>query len=321
MPIILSDSKTLLLEAKRLRAKRRFGQNFLINPEIPKAIVSAMHLDPNDTVVEIGPGAGTLTEHLLYQAGHVFAVEMERDIVRTLEAKYNPSKHPLGEKLSVIVGDFLRFDPNTLIQTGQLTPPFPVVGNIPYNITTPILFHLCGEVHQSSHPWRQWVRHITLMIQKEVADRVVAAPGGKAYNHLSIAIQLWFDARLVLNVPPQSFYPAPKVNSAVVQLMPRLAPLYPIDDYGHFARLIRCAFAQRRKTIRNSLLGSGFAPADILDRMFETANDTMAKNKNHLTLSLASRAETISIEGFAELANAYSQINSKITKETPQDSL
>lgn len=307
-----ADSQALFLEAKKLRLKRRFGQNFLVDPKVPAAIVKGMDLSEQDTVVEIGPGAGALTEHLLSQAGRVFSVELERDMIAHLGRKFAPGKHPFADQFFLIPCDILKFDPTPFLEKGDLKAPFPIVGNIPYNITTPILFYLCGEVHQKEHPWRQWVKHITLMIQQEVAERIVAKPGGKAYNHLSIAVQVWFEARIILTVPRQSFSPAPKVTSSVIQLIPRKEPLVDIKNGEHFSKLIRGAFGQRRKTLKNALLGAQFIPAHLLDTMVSNANAVLEANLPDVPLVLLTdRAERISIEAFAALANAYTDLTSQ----------
>ena len=307
-----ADSQALFLEAKKLRLKRRFGQNFLVDPKVPAAIVKGMDLSEQDTVVEIGPGAGALTEHLLSQAGHVFSVELERDMISHLGRKFAPGKHPFADKFFLIPCDILKFDPTPFLEKGDLKAPFPIVGNIPYNITTPILFYLCGEVQQKEHPWRQWVKHITLMIQQEVAERIVAKPGGKAYNHLSIAIQVWFEARIILTVPRQSFSPAPKVTSSVIQLIPRKEPLVDIKNGEHFSKLIRGAFGQRRKTLKNALLGAQFLSAPLLETMVSNANATLeAKSPDVAPVLLTDRAERISIEAFAALSNAYTDLTSQ----------
>lgn len=280
----------LLEEARRLRAKRRFGQNFLVDEAVLATIVDVMALQPGEQILEIGPGSGFLTEQLLKANYPTTCVEMENAMQAYLTRKFEGVSH-----FTLVHSDILRYDLTTL------PAPLNVVGNIPYNITTPILFYLCGEIDNLNHPLRQRISRITLMVQKEVAERVTAKSGSKAYNHLSIAIQCWFDASMVMIVPPKAFYPAPKVASAVISLTPRQTPRVSPEVLPIFATLIKSAFAQRRKTLKNSLLGSRFATVDVLDRMF-------ARLEIMSDVRPTQRAEQLSIEDFEALAHAYCHV-------------
>jgi 16S rRNA (adenine1518-N6/adenine1519-N6)-dimethyltransferase len=168
------------------------------------------------------------------------------------------------------------------------------VGNLPYAITSKIMFLLAGELDQPHYPLRERISQLTVMVQKEVTDRITASPGQRAYNPLSIALQFWFEPHFDFVVPSKDFLPAPKVESAVVTLIPRPAPLVEVQDMTLFAKLIRIAFAQKRKTIRNALLGGSFASADVLDKIF-----------TQVGIDSGLRAEAISIVTFGELANAF----------------
>ncbi len=277
-------NQTLREEARNLRLKKRFSQNFLVDEQVLNRIVQALHLEPIDTVVEIGAGAGFLTQKLFPQAKQVIAVELERKMCRYLRQKFSATSN-----LTLIEQDILKTRLDELAE-----PRFKVVGNLPYNITTPILFHLGGELSDLHWPLRQRMSQVTLMVQKEVGQRVTASPGQKAYNQLSIALQVWFETRLEFIVPPQAFYPPPKVDSSVITLIPRQQPLIEPALIPEFARLVKGAFSQKRKTLNNALRHAQYAPPDVLDTMWKTAG-----------IDPQQRAEALSIEDFGKLAHAY----------------
>jgi 16S rRNA (adenine1518-N6/adenine1519-N6)-dimethyltransferase len=214
-------------------ARKRFGQNFLIDQGIIHGIVDAVNPRPGERVVEIGPGLGALTQPLLERAGHLHVVELDRDLIARLEKKYT------REQMTIHAGDALAFD------FASLGPELRVVGNLPYNISTPILFHLLDQVGA--------IRDITVMLQKEVVDRMVAAPGGSDRSRLSVMLQRYCYLDPLLDVPPESFDPAPKVNSAVVRMIPKpLAERLPVDEV-RLQQVVNAAFSQRRKMVRNTL--------------------------------------------------------------------
>lgn len=273
----------LLEEARQLRLKKRFSQNFLINEAVLEAIADAAQLQPNETVLEIGAGSGFLTEKLLARGGQVVSVELEHAMCGYLRGKL------AGRPNFILVeGDILRFD-----FASVPAPRFKVVGNLPYQITSKILFLLAGELNQPEYPLRKRIERLTVMVQKEVGERITASPGQRAYNPLSIALQFWFEPRLNFIVPARDFYPAPKVDSAVVTLIPREAPPVEVRDMAAFGRLVRAAFSQKRKTVRNALLNSSFASPAVLDRIFEETG-----------IDSGLRAEALSIQAFGELSNA-----------------
>ncbi|HEY9745963.1 MAG TPA: 16S rRNA (adenine(1518)-N(6)/adenine(1519)-N(6))-dimethyltransferase RsmA [Oculatellaceae cyanobacterium] len=274
----------LLEEARQLRLKKRFSQNFLVNETVLDRIADVQHLGERDTVLEIGAGAGFLTEKLLQRGGQVIAVEVDPRMCRYLRERF--ANRP---NLRLVEQDILKFDFNTIE-----APRFHVVGNLPYQITSKILFLLAGELWQMDYPIRKRICQMTVMVQKEVAERIVAVPGQKAYNPLSIALQYWFEARLDFLVPSRDFFPPPKVESAVVTLTPRQAPLMEVKDPAVFSKLIRIAFAQKRKTVRNALLNGGFASATVLDRIFSLTG-----------IDPGLRAEALPIDAFGELSNAF----------------
>lgn len=267
-----------------MRLKKRFSQNFLVNESVLNGIADLLHLSSDEPLLEIGPGSGFLTEALLKRGANVTAIEVDRAMCRYLTKKFEG--HP---RFHLKEEDFLRFDLES-----QAAPRFKVVGNLPYQITSKILFKLAGELEDIHYPPRDRLEQITIMVQKEVAERITAVPGQRAYNALSIGLQLRFETTLNFVVPAKDFYPAPKVDSAVVTLMPRTTPLVDIADMALFVKLVRTAFAQKRKTLRNALLNGSFASAAVLDKIFTATG-----------VDSGLRAEALSIVTFGDLANAF----------------
>ena len=217
-------------------ARKRFGQNFLHDHYVIDAIVAAIHPQEGQVLVEIGPGLGALTEPVASQLSHMHVVELDRDLAERLR------HHPvLKDKLTIHEADAMKFDFNTLKQDGQ---PLRVFGNLPYNISTPLMFHL---FEQSG-----LISDMHFMLQKEVVDRLAAGPGSKAYGRLSVMVQYYCQVVPVLEVGPGAFKPAPKVDSAVVRLIPHKNPTLVAKDMRCLSRVCTEGFGQRRKTIRNS---------------------------------------------------------------------
>lgn len=212
-------------------ARKRFGQNFLVAPGIIGAIVSALNPARTDTVVEIGPGLGALTEPLLERLDHLHVVEIDRDLIARLQQRHAP------QHLSIHAGDALAFD------FASIGSDLRLIGNLPYNISSPILFHLL--------PWADQVVDQHFMLQKEVVDRMVATPGNKDYSRLSVMLQWRYQMECVVDVPPGSFDPPPKVDSAVVRMIPLANP--PEVDLPEFTKMVAVAFSQRRKILRHTL--------------------------------------------------------------------
>ncbi|MFN7086612.1 MAG: 16S rRNA (adenine(1518)-N(6)/adenine(1519)-N(6))-dimethyltransferase RsmA [Burkholderiales bacterium] len=247
--------------------RKRFGQNFLVDDAVIAAIVSAVNPQPTDLMIEIGPGWGALTRPLVARLHHLHVVEIDRDIVARLKQDFPP------ERLTIHEGDALKFD------FAALGPGLRVVGNLPYNISTPLLFHLAQSARR--------LRDIHVMLQKEVVERMVARPSSSAYGRLSVMLQYRFEMEKILEVPAQAFRPAPKVESAVVRLLPR-TPAVPCDE-ALFAKLVASAFAQRRKTLRNAL-----------------KNHLAAEDFAALGLDAGIRAENLAVADFARMANHVS---------------
>ena len=214
-------------------ARKRFGQNFLVSAGIVAKIVDAIHPQTGDSIVEIGPGLGALTEPLLSRLDHLHVVEIDRDLIARLRERHDP------QRLAIHEGDALQFDFSTL------GPGLRVVGNLPYNISTPLLFHLAACADQ--------VRDMHFMLQREVVERMVASPGGSDYGRLSVMLRYRFGMERLFLVPPGAFNPAPKVESAVVRMTPRSREDLVVADEALFTEVVKAAFSQRRKMLRNTL--------------------------------------------------------------------
>jgi 16S rRNA (adenine1518-N6/adenine1519-N6)-dimethyltransferase len=256
--------------------RKRFGQHFLHDPGVIRRIVAAIAPRPGDHLVEIGPGEGAITLELLRAAGRLDAIELDRDLVEPLGAR----SAGVGE-LTVHSADALRFDFCALARAGERLR---VVGNLPYNISTPLLFHLLGQVH--------CIRDMHFMLQKEVVERMAAAPGGRDYGRLSVMLQARCEVTPLFSIGPGAFRPPPKVDSAVVRLVP-LAQRPDIADQAVFARIVAAAFAQRRKTLRNAL--KGLLTADAIAA---------------LGIEPGTRAEQLPLDDFVRLANAVCRTGS-----------
>ncbi|WP_305073598.1 16S rRNA (adenine(1518)-N(6)/adenine(1519)-N(6))-dimethyltransferase RsmA [Propionivibrio sp.] len=252
-------------------ARKRFGQNFLIDAQVIGEIVAAVAPQRDDLVVEIGPGLGALTGPLLARLDHLHVVEIDRDIVARLRQRYSP------ERLTIHEGDALAFDFGALADTAG--KKLSVVGNLPYNISTPLLFHLAQFSDRT--------REMHFMLQKEVVERMVAEPGTADYGRLSVMLQYRFVMDWLLDVPPESFDPAPKVDSAVVRLIPRALEDLTVRDEARFAELVAAAFGQRRKMLRNNL--KGLVDDGLLER---------------LGIAPTARAEELTLSDYIALANA-----------------
>ncbi|MBY4732497.1 16S rRNA (adenine(1518)-N(6)/adenine(1519)-N(6))-dimethyltransferase RsmA [Cupriavidus pauculus] len=255
-------------------ARKRFGQNFLVDDGIIYGIVNAIDPQPDDIVVEIGPGLGALTDPLLERLPSLQVVELDRDLVERLRRRYS-------ERITVHAGDALAFDFARLQQPGRALR---IVGNLPYNISSPLLFHLMD--------FADHVRDQHFMLQKEVVERMVAGPGSKSFGRLSIMLQVRYHMEHVLDVPPASFNPPPKVDSAVVRMIPwpraedgSLRSPYPACDASVLGDVVTAAFSQRRKVLRNTL-------SFLRDQVDFDA----------LGFDLGRRAEEVAVAEYVELA-------------------
>jgi len=255
-------------------ARKRFGQNFLVSPGIIGKIVDVIGPRAGDTVVEIGPGLGAITEPLLERIDHLHVVEIDRDLIARLANRFPP------ERLSIHEGDALEFDFGALKGPG----PLKIVGNLPYNISSPLLFHLVR--------FAPLVCDMHFMLQKEVVDRMVAEPGSKDFGRLSVMLQYHYHMERMFVVPPGAFSPAPKVDSAIVRMIPRsVGADVQTKDPELFARVVRAAFSQRRKMLRNTL------------REFISEADLAA-----LGITPTARAEDIAVADYVRLANSLADL-------------
>lgn len=268
--------------AKYFKTKKRLGQNFLINGEVIANIIDYAEISPEDTVIEIGPGVGFVTEQLIKHAKQVIAVELDEDAIRELEKLNAPN-------LKIIHKDILKTDLSELCE-GKVK----VVANIPYYITSPIIAHLLGEIDDLNNKNRNKITDILLMVQEEVARRMVATENSpsKQYGLLTILSQFWADVEIKELVGRRSFFPAPKVNSALVKLIVREKPKLQLTNYTHFRKTVKAAFSQRRKNIKNCLLSGGFSKEKIQQAM------------QKLGLDENTRGEKLSIETFGKLSEA-----------------
>lgn len=264
----------------RFRPKKSYGQNFLQDRQVVAQIIAAAAIGEEDRVIEIGPGLGALTEDLLQRAQEVNIIEIDKALIAHWQKRNDP-------RLRLHAGDALNLDWRALFPA----PPYILAANLPYNISTPILFKMIEERHL--------FKRLVLMFQKEVGERLCAPPGGKDYGVLSVFCQLFFDVRKVVIVPPGAFNPAPKVHSIVVQLDPLPAPRVALDDYATFRRAVKGAFGQRRKTLRNALGGAGFPMVRIDAVLAATGIDGRR------------RGETLSLSEFALLSNALTDEGSE----------
>ena len=270
--------------AKYFRTKKRLGQNFLIDGEVIQDIIDYAQITKDDVVLEIGPGVGFVTEQLVKYAKKVIAVELDEEAVKELEANDELNKY---DNLKIIHNDILKTDLSTLCEEN-----IKVVANIPYYITSPIIAHLLGEIDDLNNKNRSKIVDIILMVQEEVARRIVATEksSGKQYGLLTILSQFWADCEIIRLVGRKSFYPAPKVNSALVSLKVRQEPKLKLSDYGFFRKTIKSAFSQRRKTLKNCLVSNGFDRGKVEEAIKE------------LNLDENIRGEKLSIEQFGELS-------------------
>ena len=252
------------------QARKRFGQHFLIDQNVIESILHAIDPQPGETIVEIGPGRGALTYPLLQRCKTLIAIELDRDLVPLLEKQASA----FG-KLNIINEDILEFDLSTIPHQ----PGLRLVGNLPYNISTPLMFHLLESANA--------IQDMHFMVQKEVALRIVAGPGDANYGRLSVMLQNQCDCQYLLDVAPGCFKPPPKVDSAVIRLLPLGRPRHDVGDYATFSGIVQSAFGQRRKTISNSLKMK-------LDRKTITA----------CGIDPGLRAENLTLSDFAKLSKA-----------------
>ena len=248
------------------KPRKRFGQNFLVDNQVINQIISTIAPKKDDNIIEIGPGKGALTFPLAEYLEHLSVIEIDRDLITILEAQNN-------QKISIYNSDALAFDFN------QFSKKLRIVGNLPYNISSPLLFHLLN--------YKDNIIDMTFMLQKEVVERIVASPGSKSYGRLSVVMQAFFDAELMFVVPKDSFDPQPKIESAILYLKTKSIPL--VQNLKPLENIVKLAFSQRRKTLKNCLKSK--------------------LNQSQTKIDLSQRAEMLTLENFVTLMNDYEKQN------------
>lgn len=290
MPTLGNPQKTIeIIQKYEFAFQKKFGQNFLIDTHVLDKIIAAAGVTKEDCVLEIGPGIGTMTQYLAESARHVVAVEIDSNLIPILNetlADY--------DNVTVIHGDILKVDVNQIIDEYNEGRPIKVVANLPYYITTPIIMGL----FEGMVP----IDNITVMVQKEVADRMQVGPGSKDYGALSLAVQYYAEPYIVANVPPNCFMPRPGVGSAVIRLTRHKTSPVEVKEPDLMFRLIRASFNQRRKTLQNGLNNSpevDFSREQIIEAI------------ESLGLSPSVRGETLTLEQFAALSNSFTDLRDK----------
>lgn len=286
---MVADS--LKQQARAFHTKKRLGQNFLINADVLAHLVKVLSVTSDDHVMEIGPGLGFLTAPLLGSGATVVAVELDEDCVAALNELSLP-------RLKVIHQDFLQCDLASILKDKTK-----VIGNVPYQITTPIITRLLGEIGEPS-PWLKSIESIVLTVQKELAERLVAPVGGDEYSQISVLVQYFAKADLLFTIPPENFYPAPEVTSAVVRLIPHAEPPIKCSDHKLLRHVVSAGFQQRRKMLKNNLSFLGLEQKLIVE-VFDKLN-----------FDPQVRAERLGLEQFALLTDELKQV-----KDSPADNL
>lgn len=287
-PYLGNPQETIaVLNRYKFAFQKKFGQNFLIDTHVLERIIDEAGITPDDFVLEIGPGIGTMTQYLACAAREVVAVEIDKVLIPILEGDTLKA----FDNVTVINEDILKVDINKLVEEKNGGRPIKVVANLPYYITTPIIMGL----FESHVP----IESITIMVQKEVADRMKTGPGSKEYGALSLAVQYYANPEIVANVPPNCFMPRPNVGSAVIRLTRHETPVVDVKDEKLMFRIIRASFNQRRKTLVNGLKNSG--EINFTKEQIEAAITAIDK-------PLTIRGEALTLAEFAALSNAFSEI-------------
>ena len=275
-----------VLQKYNFNFQKKFGQNFLIDTHVLDKIIAAANITKDDLVLEVGPGIGTMTQYLCEHARQVVAVEIDKNLIPILEDTLSEY-----DNVKVINADILKVDINKIAKEENGGRPIKVVANLPYYITTPIIMGL----FESHVP----IENITVMVQKEVADRMQVGPGTKDYGALSLAVQYYAEPYIVANVPPNCFMPRPKVGSAVIRLTSHEQVPVEVQDEAFMFRLIRASFNQRRKTLVNGLNNSPEV---------NVPKEAILEALEKMGMSPTVRGETFSLEQFAELSNLLCEV-------------
>ena len=277
----IPSNTVAVLQKHQFQFQKKYGQNFLIDSNVLQKIVDAAQIDKEDCVLEIGPGIGTMTQYLAEQAGKVIAVEIDKNLIPILKDTLSAY-----DNVTLLCGDILKTDIRGLCDTYNEGKPLKVVANLPYYITTPIIMGL----FESGVP----LSSITIMVQKEVADRMRVGPGTKDYGALSLAVQYYAKPEIVARVSPDCFIPKPNVGSAVIKLTRYETPPVSVKDEKRMFSLIRAAFNQRRKTLVNALSNAG---------MEQITKEKVQDALEQMGLSVSIRGEALTLDRFAELSD------------------
>lgn len=270
----LYEETRMLLNQYGLKAKKKLGQNFLINGSIIEEIIEKSNINKEDVVLEIGPGLGTLTKELLKACKKVIAVELDQDMVAILENRFNDSN------LEIINEDVLKVDINEITKKyGKIK----VVANLPYYITTPIVMKLLESEYD--------IVSITVMVQKEVGERLCSTGNSRDFGAVSVAVNYYSEGKIIIDVPKDNFFPVPEVDSVVIKLDVLEKPKVDVKNKKMFFQLVKAGFSQRRKTINNSLSSGGYSKEDINGAL------------DYLKINPKLRAEDLTIEDFANISN------------------
>lgn len=270
----LFEETQMLLNQYGLRANKKLGQNFLINQQIIDDIIEKSEISKDDVILEIGPGLGSLTKALLKNAKRVIAVELDDNMVNILQKRFN------NENFEIINEDILKVNLNDITEKyGKIK----VVANLPYYITTPIIMKLLEEEYN--------IESITVMVQKEVGERLCAAAGSRDFGAVTIGVNYYSNSKIIIDVPKDNFMPVPEVDSCVIKLDILKEPPVELKDKKKFFRLVKAAFSQRRKTINNSLAAGEFSKDQVINVL------------NKLGIDAKLRAEDLSIQDFANITN------------------
>ncbi len=267
-----------IMKKYKIKADKSLGQNFLIDSEVLEKIVNSSEINEKDLVIEIGPGLGTLTNELLEKAGKVIAVELDKRMIKILKDRFIQYSN-----FELINDDILKVNLKDIIRNNQYES-VKIVANLPYYITTPIIMKLLEE--------KLPIKSITVMVQKEVADRIISIPGDKECGAITYSVFYYSTGNKIIDVPKDSFIPAPEVNSCVIKLNIRREPPVKVNDEQKFFKLIKVAFMQRRKVFANAVANSGFASKENILHILQ-----------ELKIDEKIRGEKITIEQFAKIAN------------------
>ena len=275
----LEQETRYILNKYNAHANKGYGQNFLIDQNVVDGIIEKAEVNKDDLIIEIGPGLGNLTSPLLENAGKVICIELDPKMVSILTDRFS-----LYENFELINEDVLKVDLNKLIEDNNQFKTAKVVANLPYYITTPIIMKLLED--------KLNLESITVMVQKEVADRLTDKPGGKEVGAITYSINYYTNPETIINVPRDSFIPAPNVDSAVIKLDVLKEPKVKVSDEELFFKIIKFSFLQKRKTLMNSLSNSGLIPKDYLEEVL-----------NELGIDLRVRAEQLTLKDFANITD------------------